>query len=295
MGLIEAQAALAGKNAVVIGGAIDVGHTVTLALARAGVNIATCDIDAVAAAELVPEISSLGVRILSEPADVCDADQLDRFYDRVEQAFDNIDILINVAGGVKRALLMDTTRERNATEIRLNYGYIVDSFKRAIPLIRKGGRGGSIVNFTTIEGHRGAGSYAVYAGAKAATTNFTKAMAVELGAERIRVNCIAPDTTPSRNNLSSVQPEVLARFESLSPETMAEGMKMYIPQKESPSMDDIANAVLFLVSDLSRTITGTTLHVDGGTMAAGGMIDWPYGDGFSPAPLAGTLEQLFQR
>jgi NAD(P)-dependent dehydrogenase (short-subunit alcohol dehydrogenase family) len=293
MGLLEAHASLAGKNAVLVGGSYGVGRTITRALADAGINIATCDADAAAVEDIRAEIEPLGVRILSELADVCDVEALDRFYDRVEEEFNHVDILINVAGGVKRNLLMDTTRERNAIEIRLNYGYVIDSMRRAIPLIRKSGRGGSIINFTTIEAHRGAASYPVYAGAKAATTNFSRAMAVELGAERIRVNLLAPDTTPSRNNMTSVAPEDMAKFADLPPGAAEKGIGLYIPQKESPTQEDLANAVLFLVSDLARTITGITLHVDGGTMAASGFLDWPFGDGFSPSPLAPTIGKLF--
>jgi NAD(P)-dependent dehydrogenase (short-subunit alcohol dehydrogenase family) len=293
MGMIAAYRALAGRNAVVVGGAYGVGRAVTLALAGAGVNIATCDADAAAVKAIVAEVEALGVRIVAVAADVCDAAALDGFFDIVEHEFDHLDILVNVAGGVKRNRLLDTSRARNAAEIRLNYGYVIDSLRRCVPLIRKSGRGGAIVNFTTIEGHRGAATYAVYAGAKAATTNFSRAMAVELGAERIRVNLLAPDTTPSRNNMTSVAPEDMAKFADLGAGTAAKGLAMYIPQGEPPTLDDLADATLFLVSDMSRAITGVTLHVDGGTMAASGFLDWPYGDGFSPAPLAGTMKPLF--
>jgi NAD(P)-dependent dehydrogenase (short-subunit alcohol dehydrogenase family) len=243
---------------------------------------------------IADEVEALGVRIVSMEADVCDADALDGFYDRVEAEFEHVDIVVNVAGGVKRALFLDTARARNAAEIRLNYGYVLDSVRRAVPLIRKSGRGGSIVNFTTIEAHRGAAGFAVYAGAKAATTNFSRAMAVELASEAIRVNLIAPDTTPSRNNMTALPPEVMAQYMQLRPEAIEQGAGMYVPQKRSPSEDDLSNAVLFLVSDLSSTITGCTLHVDGGTMAASGFIDWPFDDGFSPAPLAATIRKLFE-
>ena len=295
MGLLEAHANLAGKNAVVIGGAFGIGRAVTLALARAGIRIATCDVDDEATGKIASEVAALGQKILSVPVDVRDADALNRFYDQVGSEFDHVDILVNVAGGVKRMPFVETTREQNAVDVRLNFGYVVDSVRRAVPLIRKGGAGGSIINFTTIEAHRGAATFAVYAGAKAATTNFSRAMAVELGAEGIRVNLIAPDTTPSRTNFAAIDPALLAKLESLSPDTLAQTYKMYIPQKRAPSEEDLSNAVLFLVSDLSRAITGITLHVDGGTSASLGFIDWPFGDGFIPAPMSGTLARLFER
>jgi NAD(P)-dependent dehydrogenase (short-subunit alcohol dehydrogenase family) len=90
-----------------------------------------------------------------------------------------------------------------------------------------------------------------------------------------------------------MDPAVTARFEKLSPDVLAECYRIYIPQKQAPTEDDLANAVLFFASDLSRAITGTVLHVDGGTMAASGIIDWPFGDGFGPAPMAGTLNAMF--
>ena len=269
MGLLEAHAGLAGKVAVVVGGAGGfVGRGVTLALAKAGVHIAACDNDEEAVRTIVQEGEALGSRILSMRADVVDADALDAFYDRVEVEFNRLDFVVNVAGGVSRSLFVETTREQNARDIRLNYGYVIDSVRRAIPLIRRGGRGGSIINFTTIEAHRGAATYAVYAGAKAATTNFSRALAVELGGDGIRVNLIAPDTSPARASNSALYPEDFARLAALGENALAEAYKMYVPLKNAPSVDDIVNGVLFFASDLSRSITGTTLHIDGGTSAA---------------------------
>jgi NAD(P)-dependent dehydrogenase (short-subunit alcohol dehydrogenase family) len=293
MSLLRSHAALAGKTAVIVGGATGVGRGITLALAEAGVGIATCDFDEQGAREIVTEVESLGSKILSVHADVRNPAALERFFDRVEAEFDRVDILVNVAGGVKRDLFMDTARAQNKSEIRLNYGYILDSVRRAIPLIRKSGQGGSIVNFTTIEAHRGAAGFAVYAGAKAATTNFSRALAVELGAELIRVNTIAPDTTPSRTSSSARGPEFMARYNSLTPAARAQALRMYVPQKKAPAIEDLANAVLFLVSDLSRAITGITLHVDGGTMASSGFTDWPHGDGYGAGAQPETLRRLF--
>jgi NAD(P)-dependent dehydrogenase (short-subunit alcohol dehydrogenase family) len=292
--MAAADGALAGKRAVVVGGAFGVGRAVTLALAGAGAEIALCDNDAEAAKAIVGEVEALGVGCLSRVADVCDAAALGGFYDAVAGRFDSLDILVNVAGGVKRGLFLDTTEERNALEIRLNYGYVLQSVRRAVPLMRQGGRGGAIVNFTTIEAHRGAASFAVYAGAKAATTNFSKALAVELAGEGIRVNLLAPDTTPSRTSNNSMEPELMAKFQGLRPATFEQALGIYVPQGAPPTEQDLANAVLFLVGDQSRAITGITLHVDGGTAAAAGFLRWPYGDGFSPAPLPETLKRVFE-
>lgn len=296
MGLLEAHAGLAGKVAAVVGGAGGfMGRGVTLALAKAGVHIAACDNDDDAVRTIVPEVEALGSRILSVRADVVDQASLDAFYAHVAKEFDRLDIVVNVAGGVRRCPFMDTTREDHARDIRLNYGYIIDSVKHAVPLIRRGGRGGSIINFTTIEAHRGAATYAVYAGAKAATTNFSRALAVELGADDIRVNLIAPDTSPARASNSALYAEDFARLAALGEDALSGAYKMYVPLKRAPSVDDVVNGVLFFASDLSRSITGTTLHIDGGTIASLGFLDWPHGDSFMPAPLGGSLSRLFPK
>lgn len=207
--------------------------------------------------------------------------------------FDRLDIVVNVVGGVTRRMFMDATPEQCAVDIQRNYGYVLDSLRSAIPLIRRGNRGGSIINFTTIEAHRGAATFAVYAGAKAGLTNFTRALAAELGPERIRVNTLAPDTTPSEGNTLALPPEERDRMAKVPRGAQVESFKMYIPMQHSPSPDDLANAVLFLASDLSAFVTGTTIHVDGGTSASLGFINWPFGDGWLPAPFAGTLTRMY--
>lgn len=293
MGLLEAHAALSGKIAIVVGGAAGfLGRGATLALAQAGVTVVCCDNDREGLAAIGPDARALGGLVHGYYADVMDADTLDAFYDRVEDDFGRADILINMPGGVRRNLFDRTTREDHARDIRLNYGYVIDSCQRALPLLRKSGKGGSILNFTTIEAHRGAATFAVYAGAKAAITNFSRALAVELGAEQIRVNCIATDTTLARASNAALAPEDFERLAELGEDALAKAIEFYVPQKRPPSVDDVMNGVLFLASDLSRAITGTTLHIDGGTSAALGFLDWPGGDSFMPAPLGGTLKKL---
>jgi NAD(P)-dependent dehydrogenase (short-subunit alcohol dehydrogenase family) len=289
--LVE-RAGLAGRKAVIIGGASGIGAAVTLALAGEGVDVAFCDIVAAAIEPTRKDAEALGVATFGAQADAIDRAALAAFYDGVEARFGGIDILVNLAGGTLRRNFDAGDSEADDRDIRRNYGYILDSTRRALPLIRQSGRGGSIINFTTIEAHRGAASFAVYAGAKAATANFTAALAVELGAERIRVNCIAPDTTPSAGNANAV-PGIGESFLSLPEHVRGAGIDLYVPMKTVPMPEDLADAVLFLASDLSRFMTGTTLHVDGGTKAASGFLDWPYGDGFVPAPLAGTVAKLF--
>jgi NAD(P)-dependent dehydrogenase (short-subunit alcohol dehydrogenase family) len=295
MGLLEAHAALSGKIAIVIGGAAGyIGEGVSLALARAGVNVIACDNDREGIAAITKAVAGLPGTVRTSYADVTEPQTLDTFFDKVEAEIGRADILVNVAGGVRRSPFDQTSRADHARDIRLNYGYVIDSCQRAIPLLRKSGNGGSIINFTTIEAHRGAATFAVYAGAKAANTNFSRALAVELGADQIRVNCIATDTNLARASNNALYPEDIARMAALGEDAMAKAMAIYVPQRRAPAVDDVINGVLFLTSDLSRSITGTTLHIDGGTIAALGWLNWPFGDGFMPAPLAGSLERLFR-
>lgn len=291
---LEGRANLGGKIAAVIGGGGGIGAGVSLALARAGVHVAIGDIDAAALDTTEAALRATGRKVTATVLDATDEAALDDFYDVLEQDFGQLDIVVNVAGGTKRQLLADATRADIARDIHRNYGYVVQSVQRAVPIMRRSGRGGSIVNFTTIEAHRGAASFSVYAGAKAATTNFSRSMAVELGKDKIRVNCIAPDTTPSQGNIAAMPPELAQDFAKLPPQILPKGMQMYIPRGEQPPVDALADAVLFLASDLSTFVSGTTLHVDGGTMAAAGFLDWPFGDGFVPTPLAGTLARMYR-
>jgi NAD(P)-dependent dehydrogenase (short-subunit alcohol dehydrogenase family) len=292
MGFLEDRANLGGRVAVVVGGASGIGEAVTLALASAGVDVGFCDINAAATAATQGRVEALGRQGLARVTDATDPAALDAFYVEVARTFKQVDILVNVVGGVSQRPFLDATTEQCAADIHRNYGYVIQSVRKAVPLIQRGGRGGSIINFTTIEAHRGAAGFSVYAGAKAAVTNFSRSLAVELGSSRIRVNVIAPDTTPSEGNYNALPATVRAEMAQADPRMMQQALRMYIPLEEPPSTQDLANAVLFLASDLSRSITGTTVHVDGGTWAASGFINWP-GQGFLPVPLASVQRRLF--
>lgn len=292
MSRLRQRAALGGRKAAIIGGGGGIGRAVTLALAAEGVDVAFCDVDAATLEPTRQEAEALGAIAFTAHADAADRAGLDLFYDLVAERFEALDILVNLAGGTLRRAFAETGAEDDLRDIERNFGYVLHSTRRAIPIMRRTGRGGSIINFTTIEAHRGAATFAVYAGAKAATTNFTAALAVELAAERIRVNCLAPDTTPSAGNMRAA-PTIVPGFAVLPEDLRGKGLEIYVPMKAAPQPDDLADTVLFLASDLSRFVTGTTIHVDGGTKAASGFLDWPHGDGFMPAPLAGTIGHLF--
>lgn len=296
MGLRAALEAMQGKTAAVIGGAAGhLGRGTTLGLAAEGVHCIVCDNDREGLDAIVGEVAALGTgaRVTPIYGDVMDPASLDAFWDQVEGLTDRIDILVNVCGGVARSLFENTSRASHADNIRYNYGYHIDSCHRALPLLKKDGNGGAIVNFTTIEAHRGAATFAVYAGAKAGLTNFSRALAVELGQHQIRVNCLASDTSLARTTNAALAPEDFERLAAVGPHAMDEAMKIYVPMKRAPTVEEVVDGVVFLTSDLSRTVTGQTLFVDGGTYAAFGFLDWPGGDSFMPAPLGGALKMMF--
>lgn len=288
----DERTGLAGRVAAVVGGGGGLGAAVSLALAAEGVGIAFCDVDDQASATTAAALADLGISQVGVHADATDPVQLQAFYRAVYETFDRLDIVVNVVGGVQQRPFDESTPADWESDIARNFGYVLNSIHLALPRIRAGGRGGSIINFTTIEAGRGAAGFAVYAGAKAATTNFGRALAVELAAEKIRVNSLAPDITPSQGNfkaMSAKRRDHAAKFPGYQPQAMA----VYIPMGEPPMPEHLADAILFLASDLSRFVTGGTIHVDGGTWAASGFFNWPHGDGYSPSPGPASRDRLF--
>jgi NAD(P)-dependent dehydrogenase (short-subunit alcohol dehydrogenase family) len=149
----------------------------------------------------------------------------------------------------------------------VNLGATLRCTRALAPFMLRQGSGGSIINVTTIEAHRGIPGNVVYATFKSALVGFTRSLALELGPARIRVNAIAPETTDT--------PQVpVMRW--LSAEAK-EHIPTWIPLGRFGQPDDIAGAALFLASDLSAWVTGTTVHVDGGALAAGGWYRTPKG------------------
>jgi len=294
VGFLDDRGNLKGRIALVVGGADGIGKAITLALAQAGVDVGLCDINASALDTTKAEIIALGRRAFGVRADVTVPAQLQQFYERVAETFQAAHILVNVVGGVRMQPFEERSASDCAQDIQRNFGYVIESTRLALPLLRRAERGACIINFTTIEAHRAAGGFAVYAGAKAATAQFSKAMAWELGPHGIRVNVVAPDTTPSAGNIDALPPAVHAANADVPPAWWAEAFKMYIPLQVPPTSEDIANAVLFLASDLARSITGQILHVDGGTAAGLGMLRWPYDGGITlPVPMGATMRKLF--
>jgi NAD(P)-dependent dehydrogenase (short-subunit alcohol dehydrogenase family) len=291
-GFFDGRAGLAGRRAVLVGGLALFGRGIARGFAAAGVDLALCDADAEALAETAELARQAGVRVVAHQANPLVEAELSAFFDVVEAEFpEGVDILVNAVAGVKRQNFMDSTPKDWRRDIHMNFSYALESIHRAVPLMRRRGKG-SIVNMTTIEAHRGAATFAVYAGARAAMTNFTRALAVELGQEQIRVNTLAPDSPPPEAQalMSRVLQPGLA---DMTDEQREAAWRMYIPMGRPARIDDVANGVLFLASDLAAWVTGTTLHVDGGTSASFGFVNWPHGVGYLPSPRGEALRALF--
>jgi 3-oxoacyl-[acyl-carrier protein] reductase len=291
MSWLEQQAQLSGRVAAVIAGADGIGGAITRALANAGVDVAVCDVDEQALAALERELGSNGRLRLAVRADVHDVSSLERFFERLDGVTDRLDILVNVAGGVRQRRFMETTPEEWERDARWNYTYALHTCHLAVPRMLADGRGGSIVNITTIESHRAAPGFAVYAGYKAALTNFARTLAIELGGDGIRVNNVAVESIPTPN-VVKVRPQGSWRDPERAAELDARAFEMYVPLQRAGRPAEVAACVLFLASELSSFVTGTTIHADGGAWASSGWTRWPE-DGYLPRPGRRTVERLF--
>jgi NAD(P)-dependent dehydrogenase (short-subunit alcohol dehydrogenase family) len=239
---------LTGRAAVVTGAAAGIGKAVALALARFGADVAICDRDAENLMGTADQATSLGRRVVTGVIDVREADAVTGFLDQVARELGRVDVLVNNAGGGFRSPFMDVSAKGESALVRENFTSVGLFVRGVVPLVPPSG--GSVVNITSIEAHRAGPGYGVYSAMKAAVSNLTKTLALELGDRMIRVKCIAPDVipTPGIGNVVTT-PTPLAR---------------------RGDVDDVAGAAVVLASDLSGFVTGSTIHVDGGNLAAAG-------------------------
>jgi 3-oxoacyl-[acyl-carrier protein] reductase len=259
----DERSGLAGTAAIVTGGAGGLGGAISRDLAANGVHVAVLDIDGDATAALADELGDDGI---VHHGDVRVAEQLEELFRAVDERWGRLDTLVNVPGGTFQADFVNTTPKGWDSLIRMNLMHVIHACSLAVPRMQAGGRGGSIVNITTIECHRAAPGFAVYSAAKAAVEQFGRTLAVELGPDHIRVNNVAPDYTPT-----PAMRRIAGTDDLKSP--LSAGIT--IPMGRGGELTDVSGCVVFLASALSAYTTGSTLHPDGGTFASSGWFKWP--------------------
>lgn len=263
---------LGGQVALVTGGGGGIGRAIALALAGAGADIVIADIVPERCEEATARVRDLGRRALPFPTDVTDTDRIRAAVAAADAEFGRLDILVNNAGGVSKRGFAEQSERSWRKHIDLNLVSMLAATSAAIPLIVAGGRGGAIVNVTSIEGARAAPGYAVYAACKAGMNNFTRTMALELADHGIRVNAIAPDftTTPGlRGNVSGPVDE--SKWIEPTP-AQVDAVARRIPLGRPGLAEECGRAALFLASPDSSYVTGVILPVDGGAWASSGWI-----------------------
>lgn len=241
---------LAGKIAVVTGGARGIGQAVATTLAREGADVVVADIEASRCEETVNLIQQAGRKALALGVNVGEWDQVKSMADRIVQEWGRIDILVNNAGITRDGLLMRMKEEDWQSVLQVNLTGTFFCSKAILPTMSKQ-RSGRIVNIASIVGAIGNIGQANYAASKAAVIGLTKTVAREYAGRNVTVNAVAPGfiDTPMTQQLS---PEI------------KETLLNQIPCKRLGQASDVAEAVCFLSSDKAGYITGHVLHVNGG-------------------------------
>lgn len=244
---------LAGKTAIITGASKGIGKGIAEVFVQHGANVAFTYLSSVEAAEAFEkELAQQGTKVKGYRSDASDFASAEQLIADVLADFGSVDILINNAGITKDNLLMRMTEEDFDKVLEINLKSVFNTTK-AIQRTFLKQRSGSIINMSSIVGVKGNAGQSNYAASKAGMIGFTKSIALELGSRNIRCNAIAP---------GFIETEMT---DKLDPKTV-QGWRDGIPLKRGGTPEDIANACLFLASDLSAYITGQTLSVDGGML-----------------------------
>jgi 3-oxoacyl-[acyl-carrier protein] reductase len=242
---------LEGKTALITGGSRGIGKAIALVFANYGANVAFSDLKYDEAAEtLEKELAAMGIKAKGYASDASDFAASEKLADDVAAEFGSIDILVNNAGITRDTLLMRMTEEQWDLVIKVNLKSVFNLTKAVQKYMLKQ-RKGSIINMTSVVGLGGNAGQANYAASKAGMIGFTKSVAQELGARNVRCNAIAP---------GFIETDMTASL----PEDVKKGWAEKIPLRRAGQSDDVANACVFLASDLSAYITGQVIPVCGG-------------------------------
>ncbi len=244
---------LEGKIALITGASRGIGRGIAKAFAAQGADVAFTYLSSVEKGQaLEAELAGEGIRAKGYRSDASDFDQAQALVDEVIKDFGRIDILVNNAGITRDGLLMRMSKDQWDAVIRANLDSVFNLTKGVQRYMLKQ-RSGSIINMSSVVGIKGNAGQANYAASKAGIIGFTKSVALELGSRGIRCNAIAPGFIATEMT------------ESLDPKVL-EGWLESIPLKRAGTVEDIANACLYLGSDLSSYVTGQVLSVNGGML-----------------------------
>jgi 3-oxoacyl-[acyl-carrier protein] reductase len=247
---MEGRLKLAGRVALVTGAAQGIGKAVALLLARNGADIVVSDINLEKAEETANEIKSIGRKALAVKGDVANWNDVERMVEVILEKFAKIDILVNNAGITRDKLVLRMTEEDWDAVLDVNLKGTFHCTKAVVRHMAKQ-RSGKIVNIASVVGEMGNAGQANYSASKAGVIGLTKTIAREFAQRGININAIAP------GYIETPMTEVL-------PEKAREELKKLIPMERLGKPEDVAEAVLFLVSEESNYITGHVLNVNGG-------------------------------
>ena len=260
---------LHGKKALVTGGGAGIGLAIAQALAALGARVVVAEIDAGRAQAAHSELAAASTGSWASVTDVRDVSQVQALMAAIDQRFGALDVLVNNVGdflNVVKPFERTTEEEWDALyAVNLRHMFVVT--RAALPLLRRAARGASIINLSTIEAFRGIPLVSIYSAFKTGVSGFTRSLALELGPHGIRVNAIAPEATETEQ----VKPS-----EYIQPQ-YRDHVRSWIPLGRFGAPNDVAGCAVFLASDLSAWVTGTTIHIDGGALAAGGWYRTPDG------------------
>ncbi len=238
------------KVAVVTGGAQGIGKAVALLLAQEGADLVISDVNLERAEETSREIETLGRKAMAILANVAAAEDVERMVQAILARFGRIDILVNNAGVARDKLLPRMTEEDWDLVLDINLKGTFHCTKAVIRTMSKQ-RSGKIVNIASVVGEMGNAGQANYSASKAGVIGFTKTVAREFASRSINVNAIAPGY-------------IVTPMTDVLPEKAKEELKRMIPMERLGQPADVAQAVLFLVSERSNYITGQVINVNGG-------------------------------
>ena len=244
---------LQGKTALITGASKGIGRGIAITLAQHGANVAFTYLSSVEKGlALEQELQQFGVKAKGYRSDAADMKAAEELVNGVVTEFGALDIVVNNAGITRDGLLMRMTEENFNEVIRTNLNSVFNITKACQRQMLKQ-RSGSIINISSVVGVKGNAGQANYAASKAGIIGFTKSIALELGSRNIRCYAIAP---------GFIETEMTA---VLAEETVKQWREA-IPLKRGGTPEDVANAVVFLASDMSAYITGQVLNVDGGML-----------------------------